>query len=462
MSVKKAFHLFNTLSGNKEKLEAIDPKHLKIYACGPTVYNYAHIGNARMAVVFDTLVRTLRMIYPKVTYVSNITDIDDKIIDAAMEQNVEITSITEKYTQIYNEDMSKLNVLQPDIQPKATEYISEMIDLIDELIEKDFAYEKEGHVLFHVPTYQNYGKLSNRNREEQIAGSRVEVAPFKKDPADFVLWKPSTDEQPGWDSPWGVGRPGWHTECSAMSKKTLGLPFDIHGGGRDLIFPHHENEIAQSCCSSANVNEPESYAKYWMHNGFVTINGEKMSKSLGNIILTKDLTSEHHGEVIRLALLSTHYRQGLDWNDSIIHQSKKLLDKLYKIYFDLSEIGASEDDNSFSIIDSLLDDLNTPALISNLNKLVKDYSKDKDTNHVLIKTQLNIIGSALGILQDKNYNHISISEELKVKIEKLLSQRVIAKEKKDFSHADKIRDELRELGVEIKDSKEGTSWNLVK
>ena len=462
MSIKKTFHLFNTLSGNKEKLEAINPKHLKIYACGPTVYNYAHIGNARMAVVFDTLVRTLRMIYPKVTYVSNITDIDDKIIDAAMEQNVEITSITEKYTQIYNEDMSKLNVLQPDIQPKATEYISEMIDLIDELIEKDFAYEKEGHVLFHVPTYQNYGKLSNRNRKEQIAGSRVEVAPFKKDPADFVLWKPSTDEQPGWDSPWGVGRPGWHTECSAMSKKTLGLPFDVHGGGRDLIFPHHENEIAQSCCSSANVNEPDSYAKYWMHNGFVTINGEKMSKSLGNIILTKDLTSEYHGEVIRLALLSTHYRQGLDWNDSIIHQSKKLLDKLYKIYFDLSEIGATEDDNSFSIIDSLLDDLNTPALISNLNKLVKDYSKDKDINHVLIKTKLNIIGSALGILQDKNYNHVSISEELKVKIKKLLSERVLAKEKKDFSHADKIRDELRELGVEIKDSKEGTSWNLIK
>ena len=462
MSVKKAFHLFNTLSGNKEKLEAIDPKHLKIYACGPTVYNYAHIGNARMAVVFDTLVRTLRMIYPKVTYVSNITDIDDKIIDAAMEQNVEITSITEKYTQIYNEDMSKLNVLQPDIQPKATEYISEMIDLIDELIEKDFAYEKEGHVLFHVPTYQNYGKLSNRNRKEQIAGSRVEVAPFKKDPADFVLWKPSTDEQPGWDSPWGVGRPGWHTECSAMSKKTLGLPFDVHGGGRDLIFPHHENEIAQSCCSSANVNEPDSYAKYWMHNGFVTINGEKMSKSLGNIILTKDLTSEYHGEVIRLALLYTHYRQGLDWNDSIIHQSKKLLDKLYKMYFDLSEIDATEDDNSFSIIDSLLDDLNTPALISNLNKLVKDYSKDKDINHVLIKTKLNIIGSALGILQDKNYNHVSISEELKVKIKKLLSERVLAKEKKDFSHADKIRDELRELGVEIKDSKEGTSWNLIK
>ena len=462
MSVSKSFHLFNTLSGKKEKLEAIDPKHLKIYACGPTVYNFAHIGNARMAVVFDTLVRTLRMIYPKVTYVSNITDIDDKIIDAAVEQNVEITSITEKYTQIYNEDMSKLNVLLPDVQPKATEYISEMIDLISELIEKDFAYEKEGHVLFHVPTYQNYGKLSNRNRDEQIAGSRVEVAPFKKDPADFVLWKPSTDEQPGWDSPWGLGRPGWHTECSAMSKKTLGLPFDIHGGGRDLIFPHHENEIAQSCCSTANVNEPDSYAKYWMHNGFVTINGEKMSKSLGNIILTKDLSSDYHGEVIRLALLSTHYRQGLDWNDSIIHQSKKLLDKLYKIHFDLSIIDTSEDNNSYSIIDSLLDDLNTPALISNLNKLVKDYSKDEDSNHVLIKTKLNIIGSALGILQDENYDHISISKDLKLKIEKLLSERATAKEKKDFSYADKIRDELIELGVEIKDTKEGTSWKLVK
>ena len=298
MSIEQPFQLFNTLSGNKERLEALDPTHLKIYACGPTVYNYAHIGNARMAVVFDTLVRTLRVIYPKVTYVSNITDIDDKIIEAAKEQNIAITSITEKYTQIYNEDMLKLNVLAPDIQPKATEYIPEMIELISELIEKDFAYEKEGHVLFHVPTYENYGKLSKRNREEQIAGSRVEVAPFKKDPADFVLWKPSTDDQPGWDSPWGVGRPGWHTECSAMSKKTLGLPFDIHGGGRDLIFPHHENEIAQSCCTSANKEEPDSYAKYWMHNGFVTINGEKMAKSLGNIILVKDLAENFTGHVV--------------------------------------------------------------------------------------------------------------------------------------------------------------------
>ena len=326
-----SFKIFNSLSGKKEEFNPCDLSHIKIYACGPTVYNYAHIGNARMAVVFDTLVRTLRILYPKVTYVSNITDIDDKIIEAAQEQNVEISSITEKYTKIYNDDMSKLNVLTPDIQPKATEYIDEMIELIESLIIDDFAYEKDGHVLFHVPKYLNYGKLSKRNRKEQIAGSRVEIAPFKKDPADFVLWKPSNATQPGWDSPWGIGRPGWHTECSAMSKKTLGLPFDIHGGGRDLIFPHHENEIAQSCCSSANIDDPTSYAKYWMHNGFVTIQGEKMSKSLGNIILVNQLNKEYHGEVIRLALLSSHYRQGLDWNEKVIHQANKLLDKLYTL-----------------------------------------------------------------------------------------------------------------------------------
>ena len=342
MSNHLDYHLFNTLSGKKEILKPSDPQHVKIYACGPTVYNYAHIGNARMAVVFDTFVRTLRFIFPKVTYVSNITDIDDKIIEAAVEQNVEISVITKKFTKIYNEDMAKLNVLAPDVQPKATEYIPEMIDLIKELIEKDFAYEKDGHVLFHVPTYENYGKLSNRIKDEQIAGSRVDVADFKKDPADFVLWKPSTGVQPGWESPWGIGRPGWHTECSAMSEKTLGLPLDIHGGGRDLIFPHHENEIAQSCCTAAENSNPESYAKYWMHNGFVTIDGEKMSKSLGNIILVNELTQKYHGEVIRLALLSTHYRQALDWNDNVIHQAKKLLDKLYSCLLYTSDAADEE------------------------------------------------------------------------------------------------------------------------
>ncbi len=458
MSSEQPFELFNTLSGNKERLEAIDPKHLKIYACGPTVYNYAHIGNARMAVVFDTLVRTLRVIYPKVTYVSNITDIDDKIIEAAKEQNVDITSITEKYTRIYNDDMLKLNVLAPDIQPKATEYIPEMIELIVELIENDFAYEKEGHVLFHVPTYQNYGKLSKRNRDEQIAGSRVEVAPFKKDPADFVLWKPSTDEQPGWESPWGVGRPGWHTECSAMSKKTLGLPFDIHGGGRDLIFPHHENEIAQSCCTSANIDEPDSYAKYWMHNGFVTINGEKMAKSLGNIILVKDLAENYHGEVIRLALLSSHYRQGLDWNEKVIHQANKLINKLYEIKDDLDDVTISDkNENNLDAISILMDDLNTPGLITELNNIVKEYNYS-DSKKENIKSRLSLISSVLGILEDETFNEIS--EELKIKINDMVLKRSEAKNNKDFKTADAIRDQLIELGVEINDSSDGTEWKL--
>jgi cysteinyl-tRNA synthetase len=458
MSSEQPFQLFNTLSGKKERLEAIDPKHLKIYACGPTVYNYAHIGNARMAVVFDTLVRTLRVIYPKVTYVSNITDIDDKIIEAAMEQNVEITSITEKYAKIYNDDMLKLNVLAPDIQPKATEYIPEMIELIVELIEKDFAYEKEGHVLFHVPTYQNYGKLSKRNRDEQIAGSRVEVAPFKKDPADFVLWKPSTDEQPGWESPWGMGRPGWHTECSAMSKKTLGLPFDIHGGGRDLIFPHHENEIAQSCCTSASIDEPDSYAKYWMHNGFVTIDGEKMAKSMGNIILVKDLAENYHGEVIRLALLSSHYRQGLDWNEKVIHQANKLINKLYEIKHDLDDVTISDkNENNLDAISIIMNDLNTPGLITELNNIVKEYNSS-ESEKVNIKTRLSLISSVLGILEDETFNEIS--EVFKNKINDMVLKRSEAKNNKDFKTADAIRNQLIELGVEINDSSDGTEWKL--
>ena len=455
----ETLQIFNTLNSKKEVFIPIDKDHIKIYACGPTVYNFAHIGNARMAVVFDTFVRTLRVIYPKVTYVSNITDIDDKIIDAAKEQNVEISEITEKYTQIYNEDMSMLNVLEPDIQPKATEYIPEMIALIEDLIAKEFAYEKDNHVLFHVPAYSKYGELSNRNREEQIAGSRVEIAPFKKDPSDFVLWKPSDDSQPGWDSPWGFGRPGWHTECSAMSEKTLGLPFDIHGGGRDLIFPHHENEIAQSCCSTANIDEPDSYAKYWMHNGFVTIEGEKMSKSLGNIILVRDLTNNYHGEAIRLALLSSHYRQGLDWNEKIIHQAKKLLTKIYQILDELKDIQEIESESlNIESITTLMDDLNTPGLIAELNQIAKEYNTNKNIDKKKIKSKLLLIGSVLGIFEDKAFN--KISDDLKEKVEVLINDRDIAKSQKNFELADKIRDELNELGIEIKDTSDGTSWNI--
>ena len=454
----ETLQIFNTLSGKKEVFEPIDNNHIKIYACGPTVYNYAHIGNARMAVVFDTFVRTLRTVYPKITYVSNITDIDDKIIEAAKESNTEITAITDKFTKIYNDDMAMLNVIKPDVQPKATEYIPEMIELIVNLINKGFAYEKKGHVLFHVPTYSNYGKLSKRNRDEQIAGSRIEVAPYKKDPSDFVLWKPSSSDQPGWESPWGFGRPGWHTECSAMSEKTLGLPFDIHGGGRDLIFPHHENEIAQSCCSTANEHEPNSYAKYWMHNGFVTINGEKMSKSLGNIILVKDLIKDHHGEVIRLALLSSHYRQGLDWNNKIIHQAKKLVSKIYQILDDLKDIkieNVTLDNSSISII---FDDFNTPGLIAELNKIAKKYSSDNKDNKQFIKSKLTLIGSILGLFQDKAFNEIPV--DVKSKIDNLINKRDLAKKEKNFDLADDIRNELNEMGIEIKDTNDGTSWNV--
>ncbi|MDC0348068.1 cysteine--tRNA ligase [Gammaproteobacteria bacterium] len=455
--------IFNSYTGKKEDFIPLDPNHIKIYACGPTVYNYAHIGNARMAVVFDTLVRVLRHTYPKVTYVSNITDIDDKIIDAAKELDVPIEHITQKYTDIYNKDMLKLLVKSPDIQPKATEYIPEMIELIEDLISKGHAYEKDGHVLFHVPSYENYGKLSKRNRDEQIAGSRVEVAPFKRDPADFVLWKPSNDAQPGWNSPWGFGRPGWHTECSAMSEKTLGLPFDIHGGGRDLTFPHHENEIAQSCCSSANINDPKSYVNYWMHNGFVTVHGEKMSKSLGNISLVKDLTKDNHGEVIRLSLLSSHYRQALDWNDKVVHQAKKLLDKLYKILADIEDIQASKiNESSLEFISPLLDDLNTPGLLANLNKMIKDFRSISDEGLPEFKSKMLLATNLMGICQENYLDWFSHNDKNldTYKVAKLISERLDAKKDKDFEKADKIRQKLEDMGVEIKDTESGTDWNL--
>ena len=455
--------IFNSYTGKKEDFIPLDPNHVKIYACGPTVYNYAHIGNARMAVVFDTLVRVLRYTYPKVTYVSNITDIDDKIIDAANELDVPIEHITQKYTDIYNKDMLKLLVKSPDIQPKATEYIPEMIELIEDLISKDHAYEKDGHVLFHVPSYENYGKLSKRNRDEQIAGSRVEVAPFKRDPADFVLWKPSNEMQPGWNSPWGFGRPGWHTECSAMSEKTLGLPFDIHGGGRDLTFPHHENEIAQSCCSSANINDPKSYVNYWMHNGFVTVHGEKMSKSLGNISLVKDLTKNNHGEVIRLSLLSSHYRQALDWNNNVVHQAKKLLDKLYKILADIEDIQASKiNDSSLEFISPLLDDLNTPGLLANLNKMIKDFRSISDEGLPEFKSKMLLATNLMGICQENYLDWFSHNDKNldTNKVTSLISERLNAKKDKDFEKADKIRQKLLDMGVEIKDTESGTEWNL--
>ena len=456
--------IHNSFSGKKENFIPLDDKHIKIYACGPTVYNFAHIGNARMAVVFDTFVRVLRHTFPKVTYVSNITDIDDKIIAAAREQNLPINEITTKYTQIYNSDMKTLGVNEPDHQPKATEFIDEMIELIETLIDKGHAYEKDGHVLFHVLSYEQYGSLSKRNRDEQIAGSRVEIAPYKKDAADFVLWKPSTNDQPGWDSPWGFGRPGWHTECSAMSEKTLGLPFDIHGGGRDLVFPHHENEIAQSCCASASIDDPTSYAKYWMHNGFVTVDGEKMSKSLNNITLVKELTDNYHGEVLRLALISSHYRQGLDWNEKIIHQAEKLLNKIYKILHEGKDLLTNNSDKvDEDILNAMSDDLNTPKAISILNSLVKKYPKLEDSQKANCINKIKTSGQLLGILhQDpeiwfsKDTSHMDIDL-----IERLMKQRDEAKALKNYSEADSIRQKLSGMGVEILDSKDGSKWKPV-
>jgi cysteinyl-tRNA synthetase len=457
--------IYNSFSGNKEVFIPINKDHVKIYVCGPTVYNYAHIGNARPAVVFDTFVRFLRSQFSKITHVSNITDIDDKIIAAALEKDLPISQITEKYTDIYNADLNRLGVHAPDFQPKATEFIPEMIELIQVLLDEGHAYEKEGHVLFHVLSFENYGCLSKRNRDEQIAGSRVEVAPFKKDAADFVLWKPSSDIQPGWDSPWGFGRPGWHLECSVMSEKTLGLPFDIHGGGRDLVFPHHENEIAQSCCASGVKNDPSSYAKYWMHNGFVTVDGEKMSKSLNNITLIKDLTDSYKGEVIRLTLLSSHYRQGLDWNESIIHQSEKLLDKLYKI---LSDEGINSKSTTSKldadILEALADDLNTPKAITILNSLAKKHSQSSDINKKNIAETIKASGQLIGILnEDPAAWFERDSKDLDIElIENLMQQRDQAKSNKDYAKADSIRDELVRLGVEILDSQDGSSWKPAK
>jgi len=450
---------YNSLTREKTPFQPIDPSHVKLYACGPTVYNYAHIGNARMAVVFDLLSRVLRQYFPKVTYVSNITDVDDKIMLAAREQNRPISEITEYYTKIYNDDMGSLNVNLPDIQPRATDHIQHMIDLITQLIERGHAYEAEGHVLFHVPSDPCYGTLSGRTRDEQVAGARVEVAPFKRDPADFVMWKPSSPDQPGWDSPWGYGRPGWHIECSAMAQEHLGLPFDIHGGGADLKFPHHENEIAQSCCANGHDNDPSSFAKYWMHNGFVTVEGEKMSKSLGNFLLVHDLIDQYPGEVLRLTLLSAHYRQPLDWGEQALHQSQKLLDKLYRKLNDLHDVAVDELVVPDEILNALSDDLNTPKAIAYINQLLKQETDPKQ-----LKSALLGMGDILGILQqapelwfekapDTDQGDIDVAA-----IESLIQQRQQAKADKDFATADAVRQQIESMGVTIKDTREGVVW----
>lgn len=444
--------LYNTLAREKQVFQPIDPAHVRVYACGPTVYSYAHIGNARMAVVFDVLVRLLRRIYPNVTYVSNITDIEDKIIIAARESGTAINDVTEKFHRIYNEDMAILGVSTPDVQPLATTHVAEMIALIGALVQNGHAYANDGHVLFNVPSYPAYGRLSGRSRDDQIAGARVEIAPYKKDPADFVLWKPSNGDEPGWDSPWGFGRPGWHIECSAMAEKHLGLPFDIHGGGADLKFPHHENEIAQSCC--AHDLSPEEFARTWVHNGFVTVNGEKMSKSLGNTLLAHDLIMDHSGEVLRLALLSAQYRQPLDWSDQIVHQAQKLLDRGYKMLQEAGEVAAT--DVPPAVLDALCDDLNTPAVLAALNAFMKD-----EADPAKRAGGLKAAGNLLGIFQQDPAEWFAaeaVGEGDVARIEALLVERTAAKKEKNFARADEIRDQLAGEGIVIEDTPAGTVW----
>ena len=456
------FRIHNTLGNKKEDFVPIDKNHIRIYACGPTVYNYAHIGNARMAVVCDLLARFMRSIYPKVTYVSNITDIDDKIINASIETNTPIEDLTAKYEKIYNENMGELGVLGPDIQPRATDHIKEMIELIDKLIKQNNAYVSDNHVLFNVSSYENYGLLSGRNKEDQIAGSRVEVADYKNNSGDFVLWKPSDENQPGWDSPWGRGRPGWHIECSAMSEKTLSLPFDIHGGGLDLTFPHHENEIAQSCAAH-KFDNPKEYAKYWIHNGFVTMDGEKMSKSLGNIFLVNDLLKKYPGETLRLALISSHYRQPLNWNSKIIEQAQKNLDRIYRVLKDNENIIIDKNiPASETIIEALCDDLNSSKALYEINLLADKLSKCDPSQKQKLKSELIASGNILGILQDSpsswlkygtNINNIDSNI-----IEELIEKRKQARKDKNFSEADNIRLELNNMGIEIEDTKDKTVW----
>ncbi|WP_321389697.1 cysteine--tRNA ligase [Emcibacter sp.] len=474
--------IYNTLAKKKEAFVPLDPAHVKMYVCGPTVYNYAHVGNARPVVVFDLLARLLRHDYPKLTYARNITDIDDKIIAAAQETGEDISVITEKYTRIYEEDMGALNAELPDERPKATDYIPQMIHMVETLIEKGHAYAADGHVLFNVPSMENYGELSNRTLDELIAGARVEVASYKKDPTDFVLWKPSSDEQPGWDSPWGRGRPGWHLECSCMIEDVLGETIDIHGGGLDLIFPHHENEIAQSRCAHGGA----PLANYWMHNGYLTVEGEKMSKSLGNFITVHELLEEGvKGEAIRMALLSAHYRQPLDFSRSGIEQAKKQLDRWYRL---TEGVEASEADIPEEFLEALRDDLNTPKAIAVLNGLAKE-EKAKE-----LKAAANLFG----LLLDQDWfgrkEYISEPEKAEIittggqptselvrsgsakhsagfnssakgsatftneSIEKMIAERAEAKKNKDFARADEIRADLAEKGIKLLDGPDGTTW----
>jgi len=444
-------NITNTLTGKKEIFVPIDKNKIGMYVCGPTVYDFPHVGNARPLVVFDVLYRLLNKIFgkDKVIYVRNITDIDDKIIDSSKKKKISIDTLSSSITKSFHDDCVYLNCLKPSFEPKATEHIKDMITMTENLLRNKNAYEKDKHVYFSVNSYKNYGKLSKKNSDELIAGARVEVSKLKKNPLDFVLWKPSTSEDPGWDSPWGRGRPGWHLECSVMSEKFLGKNFDIHGGGLDLIFPHHENEIAQSCCA----NKTDKFANFWLHNGYVTFNNEKMSKSLGNIVTIEKMRGAINGQVIRLALLSTHYKQPLDWNENLIKESQNTLDKWYGQFENTKQDDLNED-----LLQPLLEDINTPGYISKLHLLYDKASKGDTSSKKLFIAGCRLIGLLDEDLETwKKFKKIKSKIDEKT-IENKITDRENARKKGDYKLADDIRKDLESYGVVIEDKEDKTTW----
>ncbi|TAN01132.1 MAG: cysteine--tRNA ligase [Rhodanobacteraceae bacterium] len=465
--------LHNSLTRRVEPFVPADPERVTMYVCGPTVYSYVHIGNARGPVVFDVLARLLRSRrrYPPLVYARNITDVDDKINAAAAEAGVPIAAIANRYAAVYREDMAKLGVAPPDIEPLATEHIAPIIAMCETLIANGHAYAAEGHVLFDVASFDDYGMLSGRSTDELIAGARVDVAPYKKNPADFVLWKPSTPELPGWDSPWGRGRPGWHIECSAMAAAHLGETIDIHAGGNDLLFPHHENEIAQSTCAHGG----KTFARFWLHNGMLTFDGAKMSKSVGNVKQLHALLQKHPPEALRYALLSAHYRQPLDWSDALIEQSVATLDRLYGTLRDLSACDVKPTVTTRDIAEALDDDLNTPQALAALNGLAfearhllehepRPLSENALAELRRIKADLLGNGAWLGLLQQdpeawfkRGSEHVDAAH-----VESLIEARRAARAARDFARADAIREELAAMGVAIEDGPQGTRWKVAE
>jgi len=452
-------HLTNTATRSKETFIPTDSDRVTMYVCGPTVYSFAHIGNARPAVVFDTLYRLLRFVYgaEHVVYARNFTDIDDKIIKAAQASGEPIEAITDKFARIYLEDTAALNVLRPDLQPRATEHVGDMIDMIRTLERKGHAYQNASGVNFNVPSMADYGKLAQRDRDDMIAGARVDPAEDKKDPADFALWKAAKPGEPFWDSPWGAGRPGWHIECSAMIKSKLGETIDIHGGGIDLTFPHHENELAQSECAN-----DKPLARYWLHNGFLNVNSEKMSKSIGNVLLVHALLKETPGEVIRFALLSGHYRQPLDWTDALIDQSRKSLDRLYRALERVQSTPAAPDPQpSTAFLEALGDDLNTPRAFAELFALAGELNKAEDPQEIArLKGAMLAAGALTGILMQNPSEWLgSTGDDPDAdKINALIADRVAARTAKNWAEADRIRQVLTDMGVVVMDNPTGATW----